>query len=162
MSANDVTSYEYKGLSPVVIIHAARIFTDYERHGFFRIGVLPIPVAENVQIQIQSADCLTNALFALHSWDDPSAGVKRLELRTIKIEVFGDKQPRLTAVSARIGQNGNLELSAVSLSNAAGPQVSIPKATLQIAGSSAGWLHWNCDGQSQDVFLFKPISDTTP
>jgi hypothetical protein len=40
--------------------------------------------------------------------------------------------------------------------------MSIPKATLQIAGSSTGWLHWNCDGQLQDVFLFKPKPDKTP
>jgi len=160
--ANDVTSIEYNGLSPVIQIHTARIFTDYERHGFFRIGLLPIPVAENVQIQIRSADYLTNALYELHSWDDPSAGVKRLELRTLEIGLFGDKQPRLSAVTARVGQNGTLELSTVSLFDAADQQMSIPKATLQIAGSSTGWLHWNCDGQLQDVFLFKPKPDKTP
>jgi hypothetical protein len=163
-TASDVTSSEYssKDLSLVTQIHATRLFTDYEHRGFFRIGLLPIPVAENVQIQIKSADCLTNATLGLHPWNQPSVGVRRLELRNLEIKLLGEKQPRLSAVTARVGQDGALELSTVSVFSATGQQTSIPKATLQVAGSSAGWLHWNFDGQPQDVFLFKPASDKTP
>ena len=163
-TANEVTLSEYdsKDLSLVFQVHAARIFTDYERRGFFRIGLLPIPVAEDVQVQIQSADCLTNALFALRSWNQPSVGVRRLELRNLEIKLFGEKQSRLRAVTARVGQNGTVELSTVSVFGIAGQQASIPKATLQIAGSSAGCLHWNFDGRSQELFVFKPTSDKTP
>jgi hypothetical protein len=163
-TANEITLSEYgsKDLSLVFQVHAARIFTDYERRGFFRIGLLPIPVAEDVQIQIQSADCLTNALFALRFWNQPSVGVRRLELRNLEIKLFGEKQSRLRAVTARVGQNGTVELSTVSVFGIAGQQASIPKATLQIAGSSAGCLHWNFDGRSQELFVFKPTSDKTP
>lgn len=163
-AVNEVTLSEYspKDLSLVAQVHAARIFTDYERRGFFRIGLLPIPVVENVQIQIQSAECLTNALFALHDWNQPASGVRRLELRNVEIELIGEKQPRLSAVSARVGQDGVLELSTVSVFNATGQQASIPKAALQVAGSSAGWLRWNVDGHPQDIFPFKPTSDKTP
>lgn len=163
-TANEITLSEYgsKDLSLVFQVHAARIFTDYERRGFFRIGLLPIPVAEDVQVQIQSADCLTNALFALRSWNQPSVGVRRLELRNLEIKLFGEKQSRLRAVTARVGQNGTVELSTVSVFGIAGQQASIPKATLQIAGSSAGCLHWNFDGRSQELFVFKPTSDKTP
>jgi hypothetical protein len=160
--ANDVTMVEYDGISPVAQVHAARMFIDYERHGFFRIGLLPIPVVENVQIQIQSADCLTNALFGLHSWNQPSVGASRLELRNLEIGLFGEKQPRLSAAVARVGQDGILELSAVSVFDATGRQTSIPKAALQAAGSSAGWLHWNFDGHPQELFLFKPTSAKIP
>lgn len=163
-TANEVTLSEYdsKDLSLVFQVHAARIFTDYERRGFFRIGLLPIPVAEDVQVQIQSADCLTNALFALRSWNQPSVGVRRLELRNLEIKLFGEKQSRLRAVTARVGQNGTVELSTVSVFGIAGQQASIPKAILQIAGSSAGCLHWNFDGRSQELFVFKPTSDKIP
>ena len=164
VSADDVTLSEYssKDLSLLTQVHAEHLFKDYERHGFFRIGLLPLPVAEKVQIQIKSAECLTNATLALRSWNQPSAGVKRLEVRNLEIKLFGDKQARLSAVSARIGQDGVLDLSAVSIFNAAGGQMSIPKATLQVAGSSAGWLHWSADGQPQTIFLFKPTPDKTP
>jgi hypothetical protein len=163
-TANEITLSEYDSndLSLVFQVHAARIFTDYERRGFFRIGLLPIPVAENVQIQIQSADCLTNAMLALHSWNQPSVEVRRLELRNLEIKLFGEKQSRLHAVTAHVGQNGTVELSTVSVFGIAGQQASIPKATLQIAGSSAGCLHWNFDGRSQELFVFKPTSDKTP
>jgi hypothetical protein len=162
MGANDLTLSEYDGLSPIAQVHVARMFVDYERRGFFRIGLLPIPVAENVQIQIQSADCLTNAMLALHSWNQPSFGARRLELRNLEIRLFGEKQPRLSATSAHVGQNGVLELSTVSVFNTTGQQMSIPKAVLQVAGSSAGWLRWNFDGHSQELFLFKPTSTKTP
>lgn len=160
--ANGLTSVEYDGLTPVAQVHAGRLFVDYERHGFFRIGLLPFPAAENVQIQIRSADCLTNALFGLHSWNQPSVGARRLELRNLEIKMFGEKEPRLSAAVARVGQDGILELSTVSVLDAKGRQTSIPKAALQIAGSSAGWLRWNFDGQPQELFLFKPQSTKTP
>lgn len=160
--ANDVTMVEYDGLLPIAQVHVARMFIDYERRGFFRIGLLPIAVVENVQIQIHSADCLTNAMFGLHSWSQPSVGAGRLELRNLEIRLFGEKQPRLSAAFAHVGQDGVLELSTVSLFNATGQQTSIPKAVLQAAGSSAGWLRWNFDGHQEELFLFKPTSDKTP
>lgn len=163
-AVNEVTFSEYspKGISLIAQVHAAHIFTDYERRGFFRIGLLPIAVVENVQIQIQSAECLTNALFALHDWNQPAPGVRRLELRNVEIKLIGEKQPRLSAAGARVGQDGVLELSTVSVFNATGPQTSIPKAALQVAGSSAGWLRWNVDGHPQELFLFNAQSAKTP
>jgi hypothetical protein len=85
-----------------------------------------------------------------------------LELRNLEIKLFGEKQPRLHAVTACVGQNDTVELSTLSVFGIAGQQASISKATLQIAGSSAGWLHWNFDGRSQELFVFKPTLDKTP
>lgn len=160
--AKDLTTVEYDGLTPVSQVHTARLFVDYERRGFFRIGLLPMLVAENVQVQIRSADSLTNGLFALHSWNQLSAGGQCLELRNLEIKMFGEKRPRLSAAIARDGQDGVLELTTVSVFNATGQQTSISKAALQAAGSSAGWLRWNSDGHPQQLFLFKPTSVKTP
>jgi hypothetical protein len=85
-----------------------------------------------------------------------------LELRNLEIKLFGEKQSRLRAVTARVGQNDTVELSTVSVFGVVGQQGSIPKATLQIAGSSAGWLRWNFDGHPQELFVFKQTSDKTP
>jgi hypothetical protein len=163
-TANDVTISDYSpnDLSLVTQIHADRIFADYERRGFFRIGLLPVPVAENVQIQIKSADCLTNDLFALHSWDQPGVGARRFEFRNLEISFFGEEQPRLRAATARVGQNGTIELSIVSLPGSVEHQIPIPHATLQVAGCSAGWLRWNLGGHQEEFFVFKPKSDKTP
>jgi len=165
MTANEVTTCEYDSKNftlMVAQIHAAKLYADYERHGFFRIGLLPIPVAEDVQIKIRSADCLTNALSSLHFWNEPSLAVRRFELRNIEIKSFDEKQPRLSASLAHIGQNGVLELTTVSVFNDMGQRTSFPKAVLQVAGSSAGWLRGNSDGHSQELFLFKPTSVKTP
>jgi hypothetical protein len=163
-TANNVTISDYSpnDLSLLAKIHADRIFADYERRGFFRIGLLPIPVVENVQMQIKSADCLTNGLFALHFWEQPEIGVRRLEFRKLEIAFFGEKQPRLRAVSARVGRDGTIELSTVSLPDSIEHQIPIPHATLQVAGSSAGWLRWKLGGHEEEFFVFKSRSDKTP
>jgi hypothetical protein len=163
-TANNVTISDYSpdDLSLVAKIHADRIFADYERRGFFRIGLLPVPVAENVQIQIKSADCLTNGLLALPAWNRPEIGVRRLEFRKLEIAFFGEKQPRLRAASAHVGRDGTIELSTVSLPDSIDHQTPIPHATLQMAGSSAGWLRWNLGGQPEEFFVFKPRPDKTP
>jgi hypothetical protein len=163
-TANDVTISDYSpsDLSLVAKIHADRIFADYECRGFFRIGLLPVPVAENVQMQIKSADCLTNDLFALHFWEQPKIGVRRLEFRKLEIAFFGENQPRLRAVSARVGRDGTIELSTVSLPDSIEHQIPIPQATLQVAGASAGWLRWKLGGHQEEFFVFKSRSDKTP
>jgi hypothetical protein len=157
-----VNIYPESGLEPLATVRANQIHRDFQRRGFFRIGLLPIPVAENVEIQIQSADCLTNAMLGLQSWDRPSVGVRCLELRNLEIRLSDEKQPRLSAANARVGQAGTLELTKVSLFNATGQPTSISKATLQVDGPSVGWLRWKADGQPQTAFLFKSTSDKIP
>ena len=162
MSASDVTTCEYDSENftlKVAQIHTARFFTDFEKHGFFRIGLLPIPVAEDVQIEIRSVDCLTNALSGANFGNQPSLGVRRFELRNLEIKSFDEKQPRLSARLARIGRDGTLELSDVSITSGTGEQTFIPKAILQITNPSVGWMSWNSGGRPQGRFLFSPRSD---
>jgi hypothetical protein len=161
MSARDVTTREYDSKDFTILVaqvHAARLFTDYEKHGFFRIGLLPIPVAEDVQIEVRSVDGLTNALSGLHFLNEPSWGVRRLELRNLAIKSFDEKQPCLFARLAHVGED-TLELSDISITNVGGGPISIPRAILQITDSSAGWITWKSGGHSEGLFLFKPISD---
>ncbi len=157
-----VTFYPEAGLQPVATVRASQLFRDYQRRGFFRIGLLPIPVAENVAIRIQSAEGLTNALPALQSCNRPSAGIRGLELRNLEIGLFGEQPPRLSAALARVGQGGTLELTKVSRFNAAGQPTSIATATLQVSGASAGWLRWKVAGQPQTAFLFQSTTNKIP
>ncbi len=159
-SADDATFTEYssKDASLVTRVHAARLFRDFELHGFFRIGLLPVPVAEDVQIEIRSADCLTNALSGLHFWNGPSLAVRRGELRNVEIKLFDENQPRLSARLMHMGRDGVLELFHVSMTGGTGGQTIIPKANMQLTGPSAGWISWNSEGKSRGLFLFKPMS----
>lgn len=148
----EITEYGLTDLSPVAKVHAGRIFTDYEAHGFFRIGLLPMPVAENVKIQISSVERLTNALCALQEWHKASAGLRRLELRNVEISIFGETALRLRAARARVGNESTLELFDVSLPGQPGPPLTIAKGALQIAGNSAGRFSWHTADHAEDLF----------
>lgn len=165
MKASDVTTCEYdsKDFSLVVgQVHAARLYMDYERHGFFRIGLLPLPIAENVQIKVRSADCLAGVLSGLNFGNEASLAARRFEFRNLEIKSLDEKQPCLSAGFARIGRDGAFELSNVSITDATGGQTFVPKATLQAANPSAGWISWKSGNQPQGFFLFKPTPDKKP
>jgi hypothetical protein len=152
----EIAEYGLTDLSPVAKIHADRIFTDYERHGFFRIGLLPILVVENVELQISAAGSLTNALSALREWRQPSVGIRRLELRNLEITIVGEAQPRLRALRARISNDSSLELFSISLPSSERQPIIFGKGSLQIAGSSAGRLFWKDAGRTDELFPLNP------
>ena len=162
MTEVTVSEYSSKDLSLIAQVQAARVFVDYEHWGFFRIGLLPMLVAENVQVKIQSAEYLTNALADLRSWHQPAAGFRRLELRNLEITISGENQPRLRTAAARVGPDGAVKLSAAAIRDAAGRQISLPDATLQISGPSAGRLCWNSGGHQEELFILQTTSDKTP
>jgi hypothetical protein len=157
VSGGDVTLSEYDptNLSLVIQIHATRLFTDYEHRGFFRIGLLPVPVAKQVQIALQSTACLTNALFMLQDWKHPALGARRMEFRDLQIFLLGENQPRLRATIAHVGKNGALELSGATVTDLAGKRISLPHATLQVTGKDAGRLFWNSNDRPQELFPLK-------
>jgi hypothetical protein len=156
-AGRDLTFSEYNptNLSLVVQIHAGRLFTDYERRGFFRIGLLPVPVAEKVQIQIQATECLTTALWMLQDWKHPATGFRRLEFRDLQISLLGEGRPRLCAAGARIGRNGALELSDVLVTGLSGQKISIARGILQVTGNETGRFSWKADDRPQQLFPFK-------
>jgi hypothetical protein len=162
--ATDVTVSEYnpKDFSLAVQLHAATIFIDYERWGFFRIGLLPLLVARDVQIKVQSASYLANALADLRASHQTAAGVRRLEMRNLEIAMVGENQPRLRAAVARFGQDGSLKLSAVTVHDIAGRQIYISRAAMRLSGPSTGWLQWNSGGGPHELFTFQTNIIKTP
>jgi hypothetical protein len=154
---NDASLSEYDGVHLIARVHTTRAFIDHEKWGFFRLGLLPVPVVEGVQVQIQSAGCLTNVLSDLNSWNASSGVSRRLELRNLDISILDEKEPRLHAAIARVGRSGSLELSNVAVGRDGGVPVSIPKATLQISGPASGCLRWNDSGKEVELFVFKPL-----
>ena len=154
--ASDVTLPEYSshGLSVTGQVQVGRLFIDHKRWGFFRIGALPLLVAENVRVQIQSEEYFTNGLddLDLSSWRQLAKGAARQELRQLEINVAGEKEPRLRAAVASIGPDGEAIMSAVTILEPAGSLLSLRKATLQISGPSAGQLSWNAGGHPEKRF----------
>ena len=153
--------YNPKDLSPEMVIHADGIFTDYERRGFFRIGLMPVLVADNVRIEVQSVEGLTNILSALHSWIRPGAGAQRLNLKHLEIAVRGETQPCLRAAAGQIGSEGAIQLTSVSASDGSGHQMFMPSAALQLTGPAGGQLSWIRNGQPECLRLIKTTTAKT-
>jgi hypothetical protein len=85
-----------------------------------------------------------------------------MEIRRLQILVQQEAQPRLCAAIARPGRAGTVNLSTVSFQEGAGAPISLPSATLQISGPSAGLLTWNADGHVEKHFVFQPLAAKTP
>jgi hypothetical protein len=163
ITANDLTLCEYnKDASKIVQVHADRMFVDYERLGFFRIGVLPKLVFENIQIEIQSGETLTNVLGDLQTWKTSTAISQRLELKNVEIKIIGETHPRLSAATAHTLKDNVLELVCVSLRYPDAQPIFIPKAILHLTGSSSGKLCWNSAGKPVEVFVFNSHSPKIP
>src|SRR5579872_526507 len=54
--------------SPIAKITADDMFTGYEHHGFFTIGVLPIEVVENVRLRIFGVEGFEAGISGLQEW----------------------------------------------------------------------------------------------
>jgi len=162
--ARGVTAYTYDpiNLSLVWKVHAEHIYVDHERRAFFRIGLLPLLVIEDVQVQLQSVECLTNALAELRPRYLPAGELRKLEMRNLEIMMLGETQPRLRATTARIESDGAIRLADVSVRDAVGIQQSFPKAILQIAGPRAGTLCCDFDDHPKALSVFQKRSQKTP
>lgn len=163
-SARDFTVSVYipKGVSPELVIHASGMFMDHERHGFFRIGLMPEMVVENVRIEVRSAEALTNVMSALHSWNRPGAGARRLKLQHLEILLMGQISPCLRAAAGKIGNDGAIQLTSVSVADADGHQRDLPAAALQLTGPARGQLYWNENGQLKSLALINNSSSKSP
>jgi len=51
----------------VAVVRTRHIFSDYQRRGFFRIGVLPLLVIDGLEVEIREPSQATAALGAVHS-----------------------------------------------------------------------------------------------
>ena len=157
-----ISQYSPGGSSVVSKVTVGRLFTGYGRLGFFRIGLLPLLVAEDVRMEINSADALTNVLSGLHSWARPDAAAQRLRLMNLEIVLSGGNQSHLRAATGQLGDDGAMQLRSVSLDDASGHQICLSAATLQLTGPVKGWLRWNVNGGQGKLFFIKTQSDSSP
>jgi hypothetical protein len=124
---------------PAAVMRAGRIYTDYQRKGFFRIGVLPIAVMEDVTFELRQVESFTNSLVQLHRWLGPQAA-GRLELRRVTIQIATTVANRLQAGRVRVLPSGQWELLNGACRSVGTNEVRAARATLQIAGDQAGQL----------------------
>src|ERR1019366_4949309 len=124
---------------PVLRVRLDKVYTDYERKGFFRIGLLPIGVLEGVTFQVEHPDSVTNSLGQMYRWLGGKSA-RRLELRRVTFLVLGAVTNRLEAGRGRVVAEGKLDLlDGVSFVSGT-TQMRAGRARLQITGQQAGQI----------------------
>ena len=129
-------------LEPVAIIREVRVYKDYERKAFFRIGVLPVVAMDDVSVEIPNPGLVVDGLTQLQTWLC-SHGNHRVELRRLKFQVGSSHTNRIESGRALVGRNGQWELEdGVSFFSGTN-QMHAARATLGLAGENAGRLIMN-------------------
>jgi hypothetical protein len=135
---------------PSAVVRLERTSTDYQRQGFFRIGLMPIAVFEGVTIEIQNAGSISNSLSSIHKCFC-SKGSDRVELRRVKI--FWADTKSLAIGIVRIGQHGKWELSDGVELMGCGRKIKANHAVFQVLGPQTGELVLDNDSKSQGALL---------
>lgn len=126
---------------PAAVIRLERTLKDFQTRGFFRIGVLPMVVADGVVIEFRNPAAVAETLARAHAWLKSPGGGRSVELRRV---VFlmpeGAGTNRLAAGLVRFGGAGQWQLSAgVSWQTGAG-EGHLESALLQVTGPQSGRL----------------------
>ena len=141
LSARGIVTTFYEGTEqpPSLVVRIESVHTDYQRKGFFRIGLLPVGVMEGIAFELNHPDNATNSLALLLQWLGPHSA-KTLELRRLTLLVPVGATNRLESARARVGAGGKLDLfDGVSLVSGTN-QLRAARGALQIAGAHAGEL----------------------
>ena len=157
-----ISLYEPGQLKPSVTVKAERVYTDYERKGFFRLGILPLGVMENVVFEICRTGPTTNHLIQLHEWIGAPAA-RRLELRTVRFLAAEGCTNRLDCGRVRIGPAGRWELSDGVRFLSGTNQIEAVHATLQVSGEQAGQINLaSTPARRVNLFAVNPFQKTLP
>ena len=123
--------------TPVAILRADRIYTEYERRGFYRIGVLPVAVMEGVRIELGRPDQAAESLRAVSRQVEEQFG-DRFEIRGLKLQIAPAQAACLEAGRARAGRDGGLELLDGVRVFSGTNQFQADRALVQLTGPEAG------------------------
>jgi len=124
----------------VAVLRVEKVFTDYQRKGFFRIGLLPLCVAEGVRLEVQRPEKAAAALANVRGHLRLAKGNVPAELRRLVVEVAGEPTVQLKAGRVRFAEAGDWLLDG-GVSCAQGTTVAEgARATLQVTGESPGQL----------------------
>jgi len=143
-----------------VSIRDARL--DHERRGFFKIGLLPRLVAEDVSLEVLEPGSLTEALTRLPGLLRSGGKNLPVELRNLSVSFPGDETPRLTASRVRLAKSTTWNLSGPIAWRSANDQGRAQQASLCITGPQAGWLIIMHPVNAPGVDLFADERISTP
>jgi hypothetical protein len=137
------------------VIRVDKVYTEYEKKGFFRIGALPVVVLEGVTYEVKDPAPAATNLVRLRTWLGGDTG-RHLELRGVKIVVSPDS--RLEGGRLLFLDNDRWQLTG-GVRLITGPkELRAESATFRVAGERAGELILQTAPPATNTFLFGSIS----
>ena len=137
------------------VISVDKVFTEYEKRGFFRIGALPVAVLEGVTYEVKDPGPAAKNLARLRSWLGGDTG-NHVELRGFKL--VASPTSRLEGARLLFLDNDRWELAGGVRWISGANEVRAESATLQVAGAQAGKLILQTTPPTTNTFLFGSIS----
>ncbi len=130
------------------VVHVERAYLDYERKGFFHIGILPVGALEGVTIEVRDSRSAGEAFQQMQRWLGAGGG-RRVELRRVKF-LFSTNSLEAGKVECRAGDRWEL-LEGVRLV-CGGKETRAQRATLQISGRNAGQVMLEEAHEATNIF----------
>jgi hypothetical protein len=137
------------------VIRVDKVYTEYEKRGFFRIGALPVAVLEGVTYEVRDPGPAAKYLAGLRSWLGGEAG-QHVELRGVKL--VASPNNRLEGGRLLFLDNNQWELADGVRLISGTNEFRAGSATLQVAGAQAGELVLRTTPPTTNTFLFGTIS----
>jgi len=89
---------------PYAALRVERVSKDFERRGFFRIGLLPLLVAERVTLRFLDPNRSAETFASVSHLSDDAAD--SVEWRTVQLIFDDETAPRFEAARMRLSRNG--------------------------------------------------------
>jgi len=124
---------------PIAVLRVEATRTEYQRRGFFRIGALPLLVAEQVRLEVRDPQATAQMFAGLPEWLRAPGRGRAGEVRDFQMRgPEPSDAPWLTVARVRMAEHGQWELKEGSLRTPAGEVVQFGQALMQIIGGHAG------------------------
>lgn len=148
------------GPDTIAMVRAKTAYGSLQRRAFYRIGLLPMWIGEEVVVEFPNPQAVTNALAGLtHSLQSQAKGAS-IELRQVEFRFPGEAVPRLKAARVRLVNDSQCQMSEAVLQRG-GQQLRAANATLQLSGEHAGRLTWPLAGGDSpgNLFTLQPATN---
>jgi hypothetical protein len=138
----------------VATLRMKKVFKDYERKGFFRIGALPLLAGEDVRVEILKPAGAAGLFSQSQEWVRSRNHSVPIEWRRMILTVPGEPRPRLEAGRVRLRSAGCWELlEGVTLRHENG-ETKLRQASLRLTPDGIGVVEIPTSASRFRVFDF--------
>jgi hypothetical protein len=136
------------------IVRVDRVYMDYQRKGFFRIGLFPIGVLDGVTFEAQDPADPMASLAVVRRWLDTKTG-QRIEMRRVKF-LFSPTN-RLEASVAKCAADDRWDLLKGVRFVSGISEIRASRGTLQVGGPGSGRLTLETTPKSTTTVVVVPL-----